>query len=695
MFQWKINQVSSKQLGILSCGILFGAFSIGLVFSTLQPAGIGQQSRQPDALAAAELSDQQLEQAEWSVSIQDFENSNPRGRSYFDYVFSKMQNGNRVYDVPYPFNRVIDRLTNYLGYPPDDEKNSPLLRMLFPMGRSLQRNAALDNEDNYDENLFYRYPRVVVGVAQENQRPTALNLKARLYLGFHERSKVIEVISYNDIEGRFEYQVVRDYESGKTPKVFYANRQLCLSCHQNQTPIFSVGPWNESNAHANVFHKIEDNMKSELGENKCDTLTQDFCYRQSTSPDATSAKEYFYFGSPTRIDLNIPNTFDNLTDLGNYFHALQKSWLNLCSDIQCQRWILKSVMKYVLSGQDGIYNDGDHLHRLQRFENDFQRKFPSGLKIPSPNIPNRDPQKSKNLSQAEAEVAAQVVGKNQNAQQSLQDLLRQNAVAGEFEPLMPRSAIELWNNTEMDQKLSNRMIRGFAEFFSKQDGLLLDRWLAGKSHGQPVHKLKSHCQVSKLNAETFSVVCPPSPGGQILLQNARIVVKDQRIVSGGLDNLILIAAKSNGEFCDFRVAQTIANRVSGLSCPSIAKASFRGYLQGDELHIIPYRQDGMHARLLRGNLIKQIIMNIQSGVVEVSTVNDIDLLLKKVDEMQFLDPITRRVALLPFSRKLVMASIAKSLEIPELNLDEDQQIETLEKNLDEDVKSEGQIQAQV
>ena len=675
--------------GVFSGVILVGAFGFGIFFASPTMTSF-MQKRSPDAIAAAELTDQQLARAEWSVSTQDFENSNPRGRSYFDYVFSKTENGKRVYDVPFPFNKAMDRLTTYLGYSVQDEESSPILKMLFPMGRSLQRNAALTGHTGYDENLFYRFPRVVVGVGQENKNHLALNLKGRLYMGFHEKSHVIEVISYNDEEGRFEYQVVRDYQSGKTPKVFYANRQLCLSCHQNQTPIFSVGPWNESNAHANVFQRVEDNMKRDFGDQQCDSSrTQPYCFVQKGGE-----KQFYYFGAPTRIDLNIPYAFDNLTDLGNYFHALQKSWLNLCADLDCQRWVLKSVIRYVLSGQDGIVNENNHLARLQKFEQDFQKKFPNGMKLPSPNIPNRDPQKEKNLSQAEQEVQAQLNGKNKNAQHNLQDLLQQNAVAGEFEPLMPRSPLELWNNTEMDAKLSNRMIRGFAEFFSKQDALLLDRWLAGKSEGLTPVKYRATCRVTAVG-QTYGFICPPATESQLLLQNARFTINNNQVEAGTLDNLILIAPRSDGQICDYRVAQTIQNRVSGVSCPALSKANLEGFQQGNEVRIIPYRQDRLHARLLRGNLIKQMTFNLQTGVVEISVVNDIDRLMSLVDQMEFVDPITKRAALLPFSRKLVLASVAKALNVPQLNLDEEQKIESLEKNLDEDEHSEGQIRAEI
>jgi len=80
---------------------------------------------------------------------------------------------------------------------------------LIPLGRSLQRDAGAPD--------YFRFPRVVAA-ADGTSKPGILPLKDRLFLGFHEKGAVIEVISYNDDAGRFEFQVVRDYKKGKTPQ---------------------------------------------------------------------------------------------------------------------------------------------------------------------------------------------------------------------------------------------------------------------------------------------------------------------------------------------------------------------------------------------------------------------------------------------------------------------------------------------
>jgi hypothetical protein len=57
--------------------------------------------------------------------------------------------------------------------------------------------------------------------------------RGQLFLGFVENAGEIEVISYNEDDGRFEVQLVKGYSSDGERKIVYAKRAVCLSCHQN------------------------------------------------------------------------------------------------------------------------------------------------------------------------------------------------------------------------------------------------------------------------------------------------------------------------------------------------------------------------------------------------------------------------------------------------------------------------------
>ena len=101
----------------------------------------------------------------------------------------------------------------------------PATHALIPLGRSLQRF-----QTDFEE------PRVVAA------------FDSGLFVAFAKRASSLEVISFNERLGRFEFQVVRGFGPGQTPAVYYASRALCLRCHQGGQPIFAPFPWAETDA---------------------------------------------------------------------------------------------------------------------------------------------------------------------------------------------------------------------------------------------------------------------------------------------------------------------------------------------------------------------------------------------------------------------------------------------------------------
>ncbi len=131
----------------------------------------------------------------------------PTGRSAFDLLVLERADGAARYDIPYPFAALVDKIEAHLQ--PTSEVQTPLKRVLVPLGRSLQRAAAAPD--------FYRYPRVVVAADTEPAASSgrhSLLLKDRLFIGYQEKARVLEVISYNEQAARFEFQLVRDYGPG-------------------------------------------------------------------------------------------------------------------------------------------------------------------------------------------------------------------------------------------------------------------------------------------------------------------------------------------------------------------------------------------------------------------------------------------------------------------------------------------------
>lgn len=263
----------------------------------------------------------------------------PVGRSRFDQLI-----GNAP--VPYPFSRLLDTVNRQMQ--PDAGGLPPLKVTLIPLGRSLQRDAGAPD--------FFRFPRVVAA-ADGTSKPGILPLKDRLFLGFHEKGEVVEVISYNDAAGRFEFQVVRDYRKGKTPQVFYARRSLCLACHQNAAPMFARPLWDETPANPAIATRLK-------------AVRRDFYGVRLGGTDIA------YF-------------IDTAADRANLFSVWQTIWRQGCgageAGERCRMQAFAAALDYArhttLPAPD----------ILQALDQGWKSRWSRGLAIPNPDLPNRDP----------------------------------------------------------------------------------------------------------------------------------------------------------------------------------------------------------------------------------------------------------------------------------------------------------------
>lgn len=263
----------------------------------------------------------------------------PVGRSRFDLLVGNTQ-------VPYPFPRLVNLINRQMQT--DAGGLPPLKVTLIPLGRSLQREAGAPD--------YFHFPRVVAA-ADGISKPGIPPLKDRLFLGFHEKGGVIEVISYNDAAGRFEFQVVRDYRKDKTPQVFYARRSLCLACHQNAAPIFARPLWDETPANPAIAARLRD-------------ARSDFYQVRLTGTDIA------YF-------------IDTATDRANLFSVWQTLWQTGCGQAatgdRCRMQAFAAALDYARSGT--LPAPGD----LPTLDSGWKTCWPHGLAIPNPDLPNRDP----------------------------------------------------------------------------------------------------------------------------------------------------------------------------------------------------------------------------------------------------------------------------------------------------------------
>lgn len=171
------------------------------------------------------------------------------GRSLWDQIVAKWQaEGKYGGALPFPFEELVAALAA-------EDSTARVGAVLIPRGRSLQKDAAKPH--------YFSAPRIVVAFGPKDQAHRdlpPLKLQSRLFIGYVESAEQLEVISYNESMGRFEFQVVTDYggtkQAPKLAKIYYADRAVCLGCHKGQMPIFPRTPWNETSGNTAISTNI-------------------------------------------------------------------------------------------------------------------------------------------------------------------------------------------------------------------------------------------------------------------------------------------------------------------------------------------------------------------------------------------------------------------------------------------------------
>ncbi|MES2885415.1 MAG: hypothetical protein V4709_11450 [Pseudomonadota bacterium] len=314
------------------------ALCLGFSLLAIALAGCGESSKAP---AIAELAKRTAvtDSTARSSKVISREDLPPEGtRALFDHLVAQADG------VPWPFEKLVEMVAK------QDPSGAAPLVLLIPDGRSLLKGQA-----------DYAHPRILMAADfQPPGSPTSLGLSPRgqLFLGFTEQANEIEVISYNEAAGRFEFQLVQDYTANGARKLVYAKRAVCESCHQGGTPIFSVRPWNETNGQPETAARIA---------------------------EAQGGKPYLGFAAS--VPLAVPERYDELTDVGNFIAAAQKLWLDQCADATCRRALLKLALSYARAPGD-FKADGPAVAELRSLQAAANAK---PIAVPQSDLPNRDP----------------------------------------------------------------------------------------------------------------------------------------------------------------------------------------------------------------------------------------------------------------------------------------------------------------
>jgi hypothetical protein len=357
------------------------------------------------------------------------------GASLFDRITTDAQGRQRI---DFPFERLIERIETSAGC----EAAQPCTRAaLIPLGRSLQRVTA--------EPDIFSNPRIVAAVVGEG---SGLMLRDRLYVGYQDRADVIEVISYNETLGRFEFQIVNDYAAGRTPTVTYARRTVCIACHQNHGPLFSQQLWLETNANP----RIAQLLMQERGT---------------------------FSGVAARIPTDVTQAIDDATDRSTQLSLLRRLWSDGCGawvrGEACRRASVIAALQLALSGGRSYESDAADFQRDVAATIGIQARtrWSSGLAVPDADLPNRDP-----LDVPVGTNGAQLAN-----------------VTASVDPLLPRPPREVL--APDGAVLADRLVRGLAATWSAQRVRALDAWLRTRRAHADVRVFNVPCRIDRQRFE--------------------------------------------------------------------------------------------------------------------------------------------------------------------------------------------------
>ena len=373
----------------------------------------------------------------------------PEGtRSLFDHLITQNEG------LPYPFSQFSILLQD--AHP----ENKAPLSLLIPHGRSLlkgQANNAL--------------PRILITPDFQQANTSAglgINTQGQLFLGFVEAANEIEVISYNEAAGRFEFQLVQNYCEGCVPRTVYARRAICLTCHQGGTPIFSQRPWDETNGQLKVSSSIRKERKiHNLG-------TRDISTGDTSTRNISNADEYW--GVAIKQPLATPERFDELTDIGNFFMASQAIWLDGCGEKgnECRRKLLSLALRF--ADQPGLFDpESTEVETLRQL---WDSSFPeNGIAVPESDLNNRDPSGDSNsfTNWLYAVFTPDIhFGDGAKNNEDLSAFEKLPPLPPALDPLTVRAPKKIMHKTDIDG------VYGIARFFTEGDLASLNKHYAYK-----------------------------------------------------------------------------------------------------------------------------------------------------------------------------------------------------------------------
>jgi len=381
------------------------------------------------------------------------------GQSRFDELFLHEAG---KYRIPYPFERLIEVLESRL-----DNGDQPAVRKVFvPIGRSLQRDTPAPD--------YFHFPRMVIALEGEPvtaDKQAGQVMEYRLFIAHQPKTETLEVISYNDAAGRFEFQVVENYGTDKTPRVRPANRVMCMSCHHNAAPIFATTPWRETSFNVEVATKLV----------------------------AALPRQFSSLIGVVTLDAGV---IDVLAERANYLSAAQAIWKQGCDTLACRAAMLRAALQYRLSGESSFDSTAASYRReyVDELTHNWTQNWPRGLALPGSRLSDRNP-------------------------------FVTDTPTIKDDPLMPRPAQATWR--QVDSILADGITYRLAGFFTQADIQRIDRHLikSAKSSSLATYHYRADCSATPNDANSYILNCGNNATVESLQASFEIEILQDTIIS--------------------------------------------------------------------------------------------------------------------------------------------------------------------
>lgn len=669
----------------------------------------------------------------------------PVGRSLFDHLMTEGTGADKKYVVPWPFQKLLEKIQAKLPQaPPVDEGAEyreafpfigpwPFQPALIPFGRSLQRVAA---KPDWREGVegYFTFPRVVVTVdvhaKQSLPRTLGYELKDRIFIGFHEgalkpkvgsrpgsfkrpdiAAGVMEVISYNELAGRYEFQIVRNYKKGMKPEVYYGSRELCLQCHKGHAPIFARNPWSETNANDGPVDSPGDPKKSvyrrlvqdlDASKDEFPALPERLATRKIRDNNDRVTDTLYYYGIPVvnaKDETYGPYAIDSAAQRANAIMAQQKLWSDLCvipnptpgtlTPAKCRAETLKYVMQAVLNGDDRFdaRSPAFEASYVPTLLASWTQRWPGGVKLQNPNVEDRNPLNPPPAELRRAQAQATLSGETRS---TLEELFRRSGIPKEYEPSEERAPqpppAGVWQANEKNRSGLFHLITGFVDFFTPAERAVIDEKLfaLGSAAEAPRRQYALSCRVQVLRSPpkvTFQCNDPkdfePAEGQSGTARVAGSVrLRNGEVRRETLSSLTTMTFRGRGEQCETNAPSIdLGADFTRLNlCASASNLELTGRVTANgtrrSLSLVPYSKiKGVHARLPDGNAVGRVVLEWNEEGAGASATLDatgyVEVLGDFASLARAIDDAEAQVTVVPFRRGTFVKELFAKLGIAE------------------------------